>query len=98
MISQGLGVIITGWKIGEGNQTGSANVYPTISADGRAIAMAGINPQGFIEGWVAYLDPLVVPEPPGATLGLLALACLAYSRRAASRKFALLDPAIHAGA
>jgi hypothetical protein len=79
MTSQGLGPNIAGWRIGEGNQVGSGNVYPTISANGRAIAMTGINPQGFIEGWVVYLDPLVIPEPASATLTLFALSWLAQS-------------------
>jgi hypothetical protein len=91
MTSQGLGPAIAGWKIGEGNQTGSGIVYPTISANGRAIAMTGINAQGFIEGWVVYLDPLVVPEPANAGTGLSALLCLSLShmwcRRARVTRF-----------
>jgi hypothetical protein len=80
MTNQGLGPAIAGWKIGEGNQIGSGNVYPTISANGRAIAMTGINAQGSIEGWVVYLDPLVVPEPANAVTGLSALLWLSLSQ------------------
>jgi uncharacterized membrane protein len=65
MISQGLAPNIAGWKIGESNSSCCPSVYPTISADGHAIAMSGINPQGVIEGWVVYLDSLVGPNLSG---------------------------------
>jgi hypothetical protein len=52
---QGLGPAIEGWDL-----TKNLGVQGAISADGRAIIGAGINPDGQIEGWVAYLDPISV--------------------------------------
>jgi uncharacterized membrane protein len=69
--NQGLGPSIEGW---ESLWDGGAN-FGRISANGRAIIGTGRNPEGFLEGWVAYLDPITSPEPTGAALALLALPC-----------------------
>jgi uncharacterized membrane protein len=76
---QGLGPNIEGW---ESLWRGGAN-WGRISANGRAILGTGVNPEGFVEGWVAYLDPIAIPEPPSAALGLLAVACCSLSVRSA---------------
>ncbi|MCA9262190.1 MAG: hypothetical protein KDA60_00015 [Planctomycetales bacterium] len=66
---QGLGPDIEGWDQLWG-QRPNLGGYGQISADARAIIGSGINPDGVFEGWVAYLDPIVVPEPAGAVLAL----------------------------
>jgi uncharacterized membrane protein len=76
---QGLGASIAGW---ESLWYGNAN-WGRISADGRAIIGSGYNPEGFPEAWVAYLDPIAVPEAPSAAFGMLALACCSFPFRCA---------------
>jgi hypothetical protein len=66
---QGLSPSINGWK----SLWDAAANWGRISADGRAIIGSGVNPDGYVEAWVAYLDPLAVPEPTAAALALLAL-------------------------
>jgi hypothetical protein len=85
--SQGLGPSIAGW---ESLWHNAAN-FGRISADGRAIIGSGINPDGFLEAWVAYLDPVVVPEPTSAALAMLALAwcCLRCATRGCRARFTL---------
>jgi hypothetical protein len=73
LIAQGDGPSIAGWT--------GINGYG-ISADGRAIAGTGINPDGFREAFVIYL----VPEPTSAALGLLALACFFCFRAVRNRR------------
>jgi hypothetical protein len=68
---QGLGPSIAGWK---SLWHGISN-FGRISADGRAIIGSGFNSDGFLEGWVAYLDPIAIPEPTTAALGVLTFAC-----------------------
>jgi hypothetical protein len=76
-LEQGLASSFAGWKF-----DGSSYSAFDLSADARALKGIGINPNGVKQLFVAYLDRLAVPEPTGAVLGLLALSCIACSRRA----------------
>jgi hypothetical protein len=51
-----------------------------LSPDGRVLAGNAINPDGKHEGYVLFLDPLVVPEPAGGTLLGIGIAMLGFSR------------------
>jgi uncharacterized membrane protein len=75
--AQGLGPNIAGWQLGPR--------AISFFADGIAIAGNSINPDGFQEAWVAYLDPIVIPEPTSAGLCLLSLACLGCRQRRRGR-------------
>ena len=58
--TQGLGESIEGWSSFLGGR-GARWVH--ISDDARAITGTGHNPDGLLEGWVAYLDPIPIPPP-----------------------------------
>jgi hypothetical protein len=81
---QGLGPSFAGWQFAR-----SVNYF--LSADGRVLAGTGINPSGANEAFVAYLDPLNVPEPTSAALGLLVLTSLATCPRGLNRSKRVLD-------
>ena len=57
---------LTGWHLFSAN---------AISDDGRTIVGAGVDPDGFLQGWVA-----VIPEPSSALLIVLGLACMSLRR------------------
>ncbi|MCA9262728.1 MAG: hypothetical protein KDA60_02720 [Planctomycetales bacterium] len=70
------------WDVGSG--------YGQISADGQAVIGSGMNPEGRLEAWVVYLDPIAVPEPSTAILLTTLLLPVFASRRTLRREVNIL--------
>lgn len=75
LLADELGLDLGGWELAAAQG---------ITSDGRTVVGSGWNPDGVLEGWIAYL-----PEPHGGALAAAALAglgALARARRPAARR------------
>ena len=80
-VSQGIESSFDSWQ--QLFVPGTLNL-PKLSADGQAITGTGINADGQWEAWVAYIDPIVVPEPGSLAIictGLLSIGVFRRRRR-----------------
>jgi uncharacterized membrane protein len=66
------GIDLTGWTLTSAT---------AVAADGRTVAGFGFNPDGQVQGWVAELPLVLIPEPSTALLLGLGLAVLGVARR-----------------
>jgi hypothetical protein len=74
LLEQGLGSSIDGWTFRD------PYYGHYLSADGQVLAGNAFNADGDEEGFVVYLDPLIVPEPASTGLVIFALITFARSR------------------
>lgn len=70
LVAQGV-MLPEGWRLTSAK---------AISDDGLAIVGTGVNPDGFVEGWIAQLDPYIVPLPASIWLFISSLSALAGLR------------------